>query len=295
MSDQSVTSEFFRELFINNVPFLDVRSKVEFQKGQFPTSYNFPILNDQEREAVGICFNDKGKEAAIKLGHSLVIGDIRENRIKEWCEFSNSHDNAHLYCWRGGMRSALAQQWMSESGVSISKICGGFKALRRFLIAEIDEAAFKVPMIRIGGKTGTSKTILVNSIKFSTDLEGHANHRGSSFGRRVSGVKTQIDFENSLSIDLIKKCNSSNDKTLFLEDESRRIGNCTIPDTFYESMSNSPISIIEMPLDTRVRHILKEYVIEMYQEFLGSDPVLGWELFVDYLTQSLFRVRKRLG
>jgi tRNA 2-selenouridine synthase len=33
----------------------------------------------------------------------------------------------------------------------------------------------------------------------------------------------------------------------------------------------------------------------MTKEFLAAHPVDGWKMFVDYLTQSLVRVRKRLG
>ena len=295
MSDNLVTSDQFRDLFKGDVPFLDVRAKVEFDKGHLPTSHNLPILTDEERLAVGICFKEKGKEAAVKLGHSLVEGDLKEERIKAWCEFANSHNNTHLYCWRGGLRSKYALQWIKESGSEIQKIDGGFKALRRFLIDEIDDSALRVPIMRIGGKTGTRKTVLVNSFEFSTDLEGHANHRGSSFGRRVSGVQTQINFENSLGIDLIKKRDIYPNSTLILEDESRRIGNCVIPQSFLEAMNSSSICIIEMPIETRIKHITQEYVIEMQREFQSACPVSGWENFVDYLTQSLFRVRKRLG
>ena len=74
------------------------------------------------------------------MGHSLVKGDLREQRIKAWFKFANSHNNTDLYCWRGGMRSNYAYQWMKEEGVEIQKIDGGFKELRRVLIDEIDDA-----------------------------------------------------------------------------------------------------------------------------------------------------------
>tara|TARA_B100001142_G_scaffold305030_1_gene333629 strand:+ start:309 stop:1412 length:1104 start_codon:yes stop_codon:yes gene_type:complete len=295
MTDDLITSEHFRDLFIRNVPFLDVRAEAEFDKGHFPTSYNLPILNNEERHAVGSCYKEKGQEAAIRLGNTLVRGTIKEQRINAWCDFAKTHKNTHLYCWRGGMRSSYATQWMKDQGVRIPRIDGGFKALRKFLIEEIATTAMHIPMMLIGGKTGTAKTVLVNSIEFSTDLEGHANHRGSSFGRRVSGVRTQLNFENSLGIDLMKKCDLYPNRILVLEDESRRIGNCTIPSNFLNAMHSSPIGIIEMPMDTRIKHIVKEYVIDMHQEYLEAFPDTGWEMFVDHLTQSLVRVQKRLG
>ena len=295
MLDHIVRSEEFRDLFLAHTPFLDVRAEVEFAKGGFPTSKNIPILNDDERQLVGTCYKQKGREAAVELGHKLVAGDTKDQRIQAWCDFAKANANTHMYCWRGGMRSNYARQWMHEAGVDVPLIDGGFKALRRILIDTIDRTAAEVPIIRIGGKTGTRKTALVNDIDFSIDLEGHANHRGSSFGYRVSGVPAQIDFENALGIDLLRKRNAFQDRTLIVEDESQSIGPSTIPKDFYDKMRAADVAIVEMPVAVRVQCILREYVIEMTQEFLAAHPDNGWELYVDYLTQSLMRVKRRLG
>ena len=295
MSDYIIPSEQFENLLIVGAPFLDVRAEVEFAKGSFPTSTNIPILRDKERQIVGECYKNNGKEAAIDLAHSLIRGTTKNRRIEAWCEFLRTNPNSHIYCLRGGMRSNYARDWILLSGIDVPLIDGGFKALRRVILNQIMDAAERVPIVRIGGKTGTAKTVLVNSVEFSTDLEGHANHRGSSFGQRVSGVPTQIDFENSLGIDLLRKRQAFPRRTLVVEDEGRRIGSNSIPKDFYDKMHASDIAIIEMPMEFRVQRITNEYVIEMTKEFLDAHPADGWEMFVDYLTQSLFRVRKRLG
>lgn len=295
MTDTIVPSEQFAALLIKGTPFLDVRAEIEFAKGRFPTSTNLPILRDDERHQVGACYKEKGREAAIALGHALVNGKTKDQRIEAWCDFATTHANTHIYCWRGGMRSNFARAWMSEAGVDIPLIDGGFKALRRTIIEQIEDAAERVSILRIGGKTGTAKTKLINAIEFSTDLEGHANHRGSSFGGRVSGVPTQIDFENALGIDLLRKRHDYPERTLIVENEGRLIGSNTIPQEFYDKMRRSDIAMIEMPMEFRVALIVQEYVIEMTQEFADAHPTNGWELFVDYLTQSLTRVQKRLG
>jgi len=295
LSDHIIPSEQFEDLLIKATPFLDVRAEIEFAKGRFPTSTNIPILRDDERELVGACYKEKGREAAIELGHSLVTGKSKKDRIQAWCDFAAAHENTHIYCWRGGMRSNYARAWMSEAGTDIPLIDGGFKALRRIIIDQIDDAADRVPILRIGGKTGTAKTPLVNAIAFSTDLEGHANHRGSSFGGRVSGISSQVDFENALGIDLLRKRRQYPERTLIVEDESRLIGTNTIPQAFYDQMRDASVALVEMPLEFRVQRILQEYVVEMTQEFLDAHPANGWDLFVDYLTQSLSRVQKRLG
>lgn len=295
MTDHIVPREQFEELLIKGTPFLDVRAEIEFAKGRFPTSTNIPILRDDERQEVGTCYKEKGRQAAIELGHALVNGKTKDQRIEAWCDFASTHADTHIYCWRGGMRSNFARGWMAEAGVDIPLIDGGFKALRRIIIDQIEDAADRVPVLRIGGKTGTAKTKLINEIEFSTDLEGHANHRGSSFGGRVSGVPTQIDFENALGIDLLRKRHQYPERTLIVENEGRLIGSNTIPQEFYDKMRTSNIAMVEMPMEFRVQLIVQEYVIEMTQEFSDAHPDDGWELFVNYLTQSLARVQKRLG
>jgi len=295
MSDRIVPREQFEDLLLKATPFLDVRAEIEFAKGRLPTSTNIPILRDDERKLVGTCYKEKGREAAIKLGHSLVTGNSKDQRIQAWCDFAAAHANTHIYCWRGGMRSNYAQAWMSEAGTDIPLIDGGFKALRRVIMDQIEDAADRVPIIRIGGKTGTAKTPLVKAIAFSTDLEGHANHRGSSFGGRVSAVPSQIDFEHALGIDLLRKRHEHPERTLIVEDEGRRIGTSAIPQSFYDKMQQGSVALVEMPLEFRVQRIIQEYVIEMTQELQDAHPMDGWELFVNYLTQSLARVQKRLG
>ena len=267
MSNNTIPVDQFEYLLIAGTPFLDVRAEVEFSKGSFPPSTNIPILRDEERQLVGTCYKKKGRETAVELAHSLITGATRDQRIGAWCEFTKKNPNAHIYCWRGGMRSNYAREWISEAGIDIPLIDGGFKALRKVIINQITDVAGSVPIVRIGGKTGTAKTVLVNAVEFSTDLEGHANHRGSSFGRRVSGVPTQIDFENALGIDLLCKRQSFPERTLVVEDEGHRIGSNIIPKDFYDKMQAADVAMIEMPMEFRVRRIAQEYVIEMTKEF----------------------------
>tara|TARA_R110002073_G_scaffold91307_4_gene214997 strand:+ start:376 stop:1497 length:1122 start_codon:yes stop_codon:yes gene_type:complete len=296
MPDYLVTAKHFRNLFLQNTSFLDVRAESEFAKGSFPQSTNLPILNDKERHLVGTCYKQLGQEAAIKLGHELVCGTLKAARIQSWCEIAVKYPNLHLYCWRGGMRSNLARQWILDMGVDVPLIEGGYKALRQSLVDVIDEVASHISMIRIGGKTGVAKTPLINQIENSVDLEKHANHRGSSFGRRVSHQPTQSNFEHALAIDLLRATyNISNEKVLFVEDEGRSIGSIGMPLTFFSTMQRSPLALVEMPLEFRVRRVLQEYVIDMLAEFETGDAVCGFESLSNYLNESLRRIQKRLG
>ena len=93
--------------------FLDVRAEQEYAKGHFPNSINAPILNNDERREVGTTYKQRGADAAVLLGHKLVSGAVREQRIATWQSICAEHDNVHIMCWRGGQRSGLAQQWLA--------------------------------------------------------------------------------------------------------------------------------------------------------------------------------------
>ncbi len=62
MSDYSVSADQFHNLFMREIPFLDVRSEGEFAKGSLPNSFNLPILSNHERHLVGICYKQKGNK-----------------------------------------------------------------------------------------------------------------------------------------------------------------------------------------------------------------------------------------
>jgi tRNA 2-selenouridine synthase len=294
MNGSTEDSQQFIDLFLNNTPFIDVRAEVEYNKGSFPGAFNEPILRDEERRLVGTCYKQKGQDKAIALGHQLVSGDTKQQRIDSWCEFAKTNPGAHVYCWRGGMRSNLAQQWMQEAGMDIPLITGGFKALRHSLSTQIETISLSSLLI-VGGKTGTAKTPLINSLETGIDLEGLAHHRGSSFGRRVKGATCQIGFENQLAIDMIKSRDQFSAGPLFFEDESHMVGPVTLPLPLWHAMCEAPVAVVEMSLEFRVQHILQEYVVDMLAEHLEADKENGFENYREYLTASLGRIRKRLG
>lgn len=61
---------------------IDVRAPIEYVYGSIPNSINLPIMNDEERRLVGTCFKQQGREAAIELGHQLVSGRNKEQKVQ---------------------------------------------------------------------------------------------------------------------------------------------------------------------------------------------------------------------
>ncbi|HDZ57182.1 MAG TPA: tRNA 2-selenouridine(34) synthase MnmH [Pseudomonas xinjiangensis] len=287
----------YGRLFIENIPMMDVRAPVEFSKGAFPLVVNLPLMNDTERQQVGTCYKNQGQHAAIEMGHNLVNGDLKAERIAAWRAFADAHPNGYLYCFRGGLRSQIVQQWLAEAGVQYPRVIGGYKALRRFLIDTLEESVKACPMTLVAGLTGTGKTEVITALANSVDLEGHAHHRGSSFGRHATGQPGQIDFENRLAIEMLKVRGAGHEH-LVLEDEGRMVGSCSIPLPLYHAMQQAPLIWLEDSLENRVTRILQDYVVDMHAEYAAlfpTDPDQAFSTFAEYLTTSLLRIRKRLG
>ena len=119
-----------RALLAAGTPLIDVRAPIEFTQGAMPAGINLPLMNDEERAAVGTCYKRQGPEAALALGHKLVSGERRQQRLDAWRAACIAHPQGYICCARGGQRSHIVQAWLRESGVDYPLVVGGYKALR---------------------------------------------------------------------------------------------------------------------------------------------------------------------
>ena len=69
------------DLLRNHTRLIDVRAPVEFHQGHIPNSINLPILTDEERHRIGIVYKQQGNEAAARVGHKIVSGSVKKERI----------------------------------------------------------------------------------------------------------------------------------------------------------------------------------------------------------------------
>lgn len=289
-------TEDFLSIFLNDTPLMDVRAPIEYTKGSFDQAVNLPILDNQQREMIGTCYKKRGHEAAVELGYQLATREVRKQRLAGWQDFIKQHPEGYLFCFRGGQRSHITQEWLTESGFPYPLVKGGYKALRRFLIDELEQSIEACSLVILSGKTGTGKTRLIHRISDSIDLEGLANHRGSSFGRRYGGQPSQIDFENRLAIALLKHRHLKPGVPVLLEDESKLIGRCSLPQSLRDKMQRSPLVLLEESMEERVNIGLQEYVTDNLADFTAAfGDQAGFEQFEEGLTSSLFRIRRRLG
>ena len=285
----------YRDIFLNDRPLMDARAPVEFHKGAFPGVINLPLMNDIERQKIGTCYKQHGQQAAIELGHQMVSGAVKAERIQAWADFARAHPDGYLYCFRGGLRSQITQQWLrDEAGIDYPRVGGGYKAMRSFLIDTTEQAIAQCDFVLLGGMTGTGKTEVLVQLRNGLDLEGHANHRGSSFGKRATAQPSNIDFENRLAIDILKKRDAGIEQFV-LEDESRVVGSCALPLSLYQGMQQYPMVWLEDRFEDRVERILRDYVVDLCAEFVEVFGERGQTLFAERLTQSLANIHKRLG
>lgn len=291
MSELPLSSDF-ESIVLNNTRLIDVRAPVEYEKGAFPNSVNLPLLNDEERRLIGIRYKEEGNAKAVELGRELLGGAKQEERTQAWLDFMAANPNAMLYCFRGGQRSAISQEWIHDNGKEITRLKGGYKAFRNYLMSQTEASIDRFKPIILGGRTGSGKTILLKKIANAIDLEGIANHRGSAFGRKITAQPAQIDFENRLAYELIQKLDQGFEHLVF-EDEGKNVGSLYLPKVFSHYLSQAPRVILETPMQARVETTLKEYVIDAQKMYLSKDdPLDAWK---EAMQNSIDRIKKRIG
>ncbi|WP_262965793.1 tRNA 2-selenouridine(34) synthase MnmH [Methylobacter psychrophilus] len=278
-------SEAFRLISMNGkMSFIDVRSQGEYEKAHFGNTVNIPILSNLHRHEVGLTYKIEGSEAAKALGHKLVSGDYKEQLIHQWCESIRNHPQhpALIFCWRGGLRSQLAQDWVYQNGFEVFRVDSGYKGLRHEALKALENPA---PFIILSGMTGSGKTRLIHKLRNFVDLEGLAKHRGSAFGAHFGESQPQqATFENKLAQALYQVA-----ETYVLEDESPNIGRCHLPDSFYARMIPAPMVMIETPVRLRAFEIYKEYI---QMPLKNGRPLCELE---QSFAQNIERIRNKLG
>ncbi|MFN3761128.1 MAG: tRNA 2-selenouridine(34) synthase MnmH [Algoriphagus aquaeductus] len=255
MAEQLISLNDFWKLR-KQIPLIDARSEGEFGQSQIPGSFNLPILTNEERVKVGTLYKEKGALEATLKGFELVGPRFHQIQKEALDRFPGR--KAIVYCWRGGMRSQILSWLLLMVGFEIFRLKGGYKTYRTYTFEKVRKT---YPLLVLGGKTGTGKTVLLKKLKESgeqvIDLEDLAHHKGSSFGSIGQLPQPSVEqFENLLAEELRFTDSSI---PIWVENESRKIGRVIIPDRFYELMINSPLLEIHKTENERIEHIAEEY------------------------------------
>ncbi len=241
---------------------IDVRSPAEFEEDHVPGAINLPVLDNAERIEVGTLYVQTSKFLARRIGAAKVARNIAHH-LETALADRDSTFRPLVYCWRGGQRSGAMATVMEQVGWPVMVLEGGYKRWRRQVVALLYETPADAPqlqMILLQGRTGCGKTALLQQLQASghqtLDLEGLAQHRGSLFGAMAAGQPSQKRFETRL-VEAIETLDPA--RPLFVEAESSRIGEITLPPRIWSAMQQAPRITLSAPVEARTRHILAHY------------------------------------
>ncbi len=244
---------YLESLTLPDRVYIDVRSPVEFADDHIPGSINLPIFDNEERSEIGIIYRMTGSEEAIIKGTEIAGGKL-SGIISGLMKFKGK--NIVILCFRGGMRSRSVASLARSIGINVYRLSGGYKGYRKYIFDSLKNCDATPPFIILQGLTGTGKTEIIRELPMGIDLENMAGHRSSLFGGIGLNPNSQKKFE-SLLVNRLAELRES--RYIYIEGESKKLGNLHIPENFYDKMAKSSIILIKASMERRIGIILKEY------------------------------------
>ena len=269
---------------------IDARSESEFAEDRLPGARNWPTLNNAERHLVGTVYAQMDPFEAKKRGAALAAANIARHIERELLDQPRSWQPL-LYCWRGGKRSGSLALVLDQIGFKVAVLEGGYKAFRTAVLADLPLQARRLQYRVVCGPTGSGKTRLLQALELAgaqvLDLEDLACHRSSVLGQ-VPGLPqpTQKRFD-TLVWDRLRQFDA--EQLVFIESESKKVGNLAVPASLIEAMRASPCLRLELDDSERVALLLEDYAFfvadpELFCERLaalvtlrGREVVQGWQ------------------
>lgn len=247
-------------LELENSVFVDLRSPAEFEEATIVGSVNIPIFNDEERALLGKLYSNDSN-IAIEKGLEIASHKLMDIYIK-FKRLRDDYKNIIVFCWRGGMRSrSIATILHLVRFNNVFLLEGGYKNYRKYIYNKLNELDINFQLIVLHGMTGVGKTALLKILDEKgfpvINLENMAGNRGSVFGD--FGIDHSVSQKMFDSL-LYTKINKIDSNFVFIEAESRRIGNLFIPERLFNSMKKGVHILLKASLESRVNRILKDYV-----------------------------------
>ncbi len=282
-------------VILEDIPLLDVRAPIEYERGCIGDAENIPLLDNKQREMVGTEYADKGHDAALELGLRQATDEVKASRVRQWSQFTERNPEGYLYCFRGGLRSAITQQWLQEAGIEYPRIIGGYKAMRSYLLQQFERLAAEGNILVLASPTGCGKTNLICRLSQSVDIEGLAKHRGSAFGSLFVPQPSQINWENQVASEWLKVSRKSAQPVMF-ESESHLIGRISLPEFLQNALRAAPVVELVASTQDRIKQIRVDYIgtaMNTYRQTMTEDEC--YQQLETYISHSLSRIQRRLG
>ena len=239
---------------------LDARSPSEFAEDHLPGAQNCPVLDDGERALVGTIYKQQSSFEARRVGAPLVARNIARHIGERFADMPRDW-RPLVYCWRGGTRSGSLAHVLRQVGWKALQLDGGYKAFRRQVVRDLDEMPAGFDYLVVCGATGTGKSRLLEALARAgaqvLDLERLAAHRGSLLGELPDAAQpSQKAFETAIWGAL---SDFDRARPVFVESESRKVGNLRVPDALIGRMRESRCLRLEASEDVRCALLLLDY------------------------------------
>ena len=239
---------------------IDARTPAEYALDHVPGAVSAPVLDDAQRAEVGTLYKQVSPFEAKKLGGALVARNVARH-VETLFRDKEKNWRPLIYCWRGGKRSGAMAHILREIGWDAQTLPGGYRAYRRWVVEQLSSVPLAFDFTVIHGPTGSGKSRLLAALARAgaqvLDLEALAAHRGSVLGGLPHAPQpTQKWFESQL-LHQLSRMNPS--QPIFVEGESKKIGELQVPEALMARMRCSPCLALEADLDTRVTLLLAEY------------------------------------
>jgi tRNA 2-selenouridine synthase len=269
---------------------IDCRSPSEYAEDHIPGAISAPVLDDAERAKVGTLYKQASPFDAKKLGAALVAKNVARHvetlfagRDRGWRPL--------VYCWRGGKRSGAMAHILREVGWDAGTLPGGYREYRRCVLSRLETVPQHLQFKVIHGPTGSGKSRLLGALRRAgaqvLDLEHLAAHRGSVLGNLPDRPQpSQKWFESQLLHELDRL---DPQRAVFVEAESKKIGQLQVPEALIAAMRASPCVALDTATEARVSLLLEEYrhfvespaLLEAQLDCLvalhGRERIAGWK------------------
>jgi tRNA 2-selenouridine synthase len=239
---------------------IDARTPAEYALDHIPGAISAPVLDDQQRAEVGTLYKQVSAFDAKKLGGALVAKNVAAH-VAQLFSQNDKNWRPLVYCWRGGKRSGAMAHILREIGWDAQTLEGGYRAYRRWVVDQLSTLPLEFDFVVVHGPTGSGKSRLLSALARAAaqvlDLEALAAHRGSVLGGLPHAPQpTQKWFESQLLAELQKLDRA---RPVFVEGESKKIGEIQVPEALMARMRASPCIALETATEARVTLLLDEY------------------------------------